>query len=532
MESQMANEAWAAIAREAERLKSTRLIDLFATDPMRAERFTVSAPHLIADFSKQRIDAAALHALTALAEAQDFAGWRHKLFAGELVNNTEGRAAKHWLLRASDAPDEVRDTRARMAAFAARMRPQIDAIVHLGIGGSDLGPRLILDVLKPHRVAGLDVRFAANVDGADVADAIDGLDPKRTLLIVVSKTFTTQETLANAAFVRAWGPAHVAAATAAPDKAVAWGVPADNVFPFWDWVGGRYSLWSSVSLCCAVAFSSPVHGGSGREATGGGSCTIPPSSLAALAPLPPHAGEEKNLFDSLLAGAAEMDAHFRDTPFAQNLPALSAALQMWNREALGHGSYALIPYSERLRLLPAYMQQLEMESNGKGVTRDGQALARSACGVTWGAAGTNAQHSFFQLLHQGVQEIPVEFIVNTGAHEGPASHRAKVFANALAQARALMVGRETADLHRRFSGNRASTLIGMDALSPQALGALLAFYEHRTFAQAVLAGINPFDQFGVELGKEMANQLLPTLQGGAAPEGLDASTAAWVQRLG
>jgi glucose-6-phosphate isomerase len=494
MEAHRDTEAWTAVAREAERLKSTRLIDLFAADPMRADSFTVTAPHLIADFSKQRVDAAALHALTALAEAQDFSGWRHNLFAGALVNNTEGRAAKHWLLRAADAPAEVLDTRARMAAFAARVRPQIDAIVHLGIGGSDLGPRLILDALKPHRVAGLDVRFAANVDGADVADAIEGLDPKRTLLIVASKTFTTQETLANAAFVRAWGPAHIAAATAAPDKAVAWGVPADNVFPFWDWVGGRYSLWSSVSLCCAVTL-------------------------------------RDGAFDALLAGAAEMDGHFRDAPFAQNLPALSAALQMWNREAMGHGSYALIPYSERLRLLPAYMQQLEMESNGKGVTRDGRALTRSACGVTWGAAGTNAQHSFFQLLHQGVQEIPVEFIVNGGAHEGPAPHRAKVFANALAQARALMVGRETSDPHRRFSGDRASTLMAIDALSPQALGALLAFYEHRTFTQAVLAGINPFDQFGVELGKEMASQLLPALEGGVAPEGLDASTAAWVKRL-
>lgn len=494
MEAHTETEAWAVIAREAERLQSTHLLGLFAADPTRADAFTFTAPHLIADFSKQRIDATALDALSALADARGFAAWRQKMFAGEMVNNTEGRAAKHWVLRAAGAPAEVRETRACMAAFATRMRPEIDAIVHLGIGGSDLGPRLILDALKPHRVNGIDVRFAANVDGADVADAIDGLDPKRTLLIVVSKTFTTQETLANAEFVRAWAPAHIAAATAAPDKAMAWGVPREHIFSFWDWVGGRYSLWSSVSLCCAIAL-------------------------------------EDGAFDALLAGAAEMDAHFRDAPFARNLPALSAAVQMWNREALGHGSYALVPYSERLRLLPAYMQQLEMESNGKGVTRDGHALARSACGITWGAAGTNAQHSFFQLLHQGVQEIPVEFIVNMGAHEGPPAHRAKVFANALAQARALMVGRDTTDPHRRFKGNRASTLMAIDALSPQALGALLAFYEHRTFTQAVLAGINPFDQFGVELGKEMANQLLPALEGGAPPEGLDASTAAWVRRL-
>jgi len=285
------------------------------------------------------------------------------------------------------------------------------------------------------------------------------------------------------------------------------------VFAFWDWVGGRYSLWSSVSLVCAVALLDGA-------------------------------------FEALLAGAAEMDAHFRDAPFAQNLPALSAAVQMWNREALGHGSYALIPYLERLRLLPAYLQQLEMESNGKGVARDGAPLARSACAVTWGAAGTNAQHSFFQLLHQGVEEIPVEFIVNAGPHEGPQSHRAKVFANALAQARALMVGKSQAQAraemiakgvseaeadrlapHRAFRGNRASTLMAMDRLCPEALGALLAFYEHRTFAQAVLAGVNPFDQWGVELGKEMANALLPVLEQGAEAE-LDASTAMWAARLG
>jgi glucose-6-phosphate isomerase len=505
--------AWAEIESHASRLRQTTLLDLFAADSGRVETLTFTAPHLIADFSKQRIDAAALGALAALAQAADFEGWRAKLFAGETVNNTEGRAAKHWALRGGDTPAEVRETRARMAAFALRVRPEIDAIVHLGIGGSDLGPRLIIDALKPLRAPNLQMRFAANVDGADVADAIEGLDPERTLLIVASKTFTTQETLANADFVRAWKPAHLAAATAAPAKAVAWGVPEENVFAFWDWVGGRYSLWSSVSLCCAVALGGEV-------------------------------------FERLLTGAAEMDAHFRATPFAQNLPALSAAVQTWNREALGHGSYALIPYAERLRLLPAYLQQLEMESNGKGVTREGEKLARSACAVTWGAAGTNAQHSFFQLLHQGVQEIPLEIIVNAGAHEGPSTHRAMVSANALAQARALMVGKSAAQAreemlakglsaaeadrlapHRAFTGNRASTLMALDALSPEALGALLVFYEHRTFTQAVLAGVNPFDQWGVELGKEMANGLLPALRGGPAPAGIDPSTAAWLDRL-
>lgn len=491
--------AFAQVSREAERLRATKLLDLFATDANRADAFTFTAPHLVADFSKQRIDAGAMSAVGALAQAADFDGWREKLFAGEPVNNTEGRAAKHWALRITDPPGGDNDiTRVldRMHDFAHDIAESgdYDAIIHLGIGGSDLGPRLVLDALKAFRRPGLDVRFASNVDGADVADAIAGLDPKRTLLIVASKTFTTQETLANAEYVRAWGPKRIAAATAAPDKAVAWGVAAADVFPFWDWVGGRYSLWSSVSLVCEIALTHCV-------------------------------------FFRMLEGAHDLDEHFRTAPFAQNLPALSAAIQMWNREALGHGSYAVIPYAERLRLLPAYMQQLEMESNGKRVTREGEAIARSACAVTWGAAGTNAQHSFFQLLHQGVDEIPVEFIVNAGDQEGPPAHRAKVYANALAQARALMVGKTSDEPHRAFPGNRASTLMAIDALSPEALGALLAFYEHRTFAQAVFAGINPFDQFGVELGKEMATQLLPALEGGAAPEGVDPSTATWLKRL-
>ena len=511
-------QAWVNVEREAARLAKTTLLDLFATDPDRVRTLTVESPHLIADFSKQRVDAAAMRALGAFAAAADFDGWRTKMFSGAIVNNTEGRAAMHWKLRETDpagGDNEITAVLDRMHDFAHEIAEsgKYDAIIHLGIGGSDLGPRVVLDAMKAERRPGLEVRFAANVDGADVADAVDGLDPKRTLLIVVSKTFTTQETLANAEFVRAWGPARIAAATAAPEKAVAWGVAESDVFPFWDWVGGRYSLWSSVSLVCEIALK---HG----------------------------------VFFRLLEGAHEMDAHFREVSFTENLPALSAAVQMWNREALGHGSYAMIPYSERLRLLPAWLQQLEMESNGKRVTRDGETLERSSCAVTWGAAGTNAQHSFFQLLHQGVQEIPVEFIVNAGAHEGPSSHRAKVFANALAQARALMVGKSTDAVHaemiakgvsakdaerlaphRTFTGNRASTMMAIDALTPEALGALLAFYEHRTFAEAVFAGVNPFDQWGVELGKEMANALLPALEGGA-PSDLDASTAAWVKRLG
>ncbi len=511
-------EAWAGIEREAARLAKSSLVELFQSDPTRAATLTFAGPHLIVDFSKQRIDRGALAALEALAIAADFSAWRAKLFAGEVVNTTEVRTAKHWQLRITDPPDgdnEVTGVLDRMHAFTHEIAESgdYDAIIHLGIGGSDLGPRLIVDALKPYRRPGLTVRFASNVDGADVADAIEGLNPGRTLLIVVSKTFTTQETLANAEYIRAWGPKRIVAATAAPQKAVAWGVSDQDVFPFWDWVGGRYSLWSSVSLVCEIALQ---HG----------------------------------VFFRLLEGAADMDKHFRNAPFAENLPALSAAVQTWNRNAFSRGSYALIPYAERLRLLPAWAQQLEMESNGKGVSRDGQPLTRSACAVTWGAAGTNAQHSFFQLLHQGVDAIPVEFVVNAGEHEGPPGHRVMMHANALAQARALMVGKTEAEAraemiakgaseadadrlapHRAFPGNRASTLIALGGLTPEALGALLAFYEHRTFAQAVLANVNPFDQWGVELGKAMASQLLPALRGGEWPEGLDPSTSAWLGRL-
>jgi glucose-6-phosphate isomerase len=509
--------AWSKIEQEAARLAKTSLIDLFQ-DANRVAALTFQAPHLIADFSKQRIDAAALSSLEALARAADFDGWRAKLFAGDIVNTTERRAAKHWALRIQDPPggdNEITAVLDRMhhIAHVIAESGEYDAIIHLGIGGSDLGPRLLIDALKPYRRPNLTVRFASNVDGADVADAIEGLDPKRTLLIVVSKTFTTQETLANAEYVRAWGPKRIAAATAAPEKAVAWGVAAADVFPFWDWVGGRYSLWSSVSLVCEIALQ---HGA----------------------------------FFKLLEGAEAMDEHFRDTPFAKNAPALSAAIQTWNRNALHHGSYALIPYAERLRLLPSWAQQLEMESNGKRDTRDSDPLDRSACAVTGGAAGTNAQHSFFQLLHQGVDEIPVEFIVNAGSHEGPPTHRAMMHANALAQARALMVGKTQAQArsemiakglgeaeadrlapHRTFPGNRASTLMALDGLAPDSLGALLAFYEHRTFTEAVLMGVNPFDQWGVELGKEMAGQLLGPLQGKSEAAALDPSTAAWLKLL-
>jgi glucose-6-phosphate isomerase len=379
----------------------------------------------------------------------------------------------------------------------------------------------VVDALKAQRRADLDLRFASNIDPADIADALDGLDPAKTLVIVVSKTFTTMETMTNAEAARGWlraalgdgANAHLAAVTAAPERAQAWGVPEARLFPFWDTIGGRYSLWSAVGLSTEIAL-------------------------------------EAGAFEHMLAGAAQMDRHFREAPLPRNAPIIAALVQTWNRAALGRTSYAVCPYVQRLKLLPAYLQQLEMESNGKSVTRDGQPLAHSAAGVTWGEVGTTGQHSFFQLLHQGLDEIPVEFLLAGEGAAADAEARAQLHGNAVAQAEALLIGKTQdqvlAELlaqgvdeakaqalapHKTFPGDRASTLIGLARLSPETLGALLAFYEHRTFVQGVLAGVNPFDQWGVELGKAMAKDVASELTGAKPPGAHDPSTAAWIERL-
>ncbi|MGE3303181.1 MAG: glucose-6-phosphate isomerase [Hyphomonadaceae bacterium] len=525
-------EAWGLIDTHAATLAPRRILDLFAEDPGRIEAFTIAAPHLRLDLSKEKLDERAVDALLALAAATDLEGWRARMFAGEIINTTERRAVRHAALRAPSPPPEIAETRARMAAFAADFREgrvkgaggaALNAIVHIGIGGSDLGPRLLYDALKEFRASGVTLRFAGNVDGAEIDDALEGLDPQRTLIAVVSKTFTTLETMTNAETARAWLRAglsgredvgdHFVAVSAAPEKAAAWGVRADRVFPFWDYVGGRYSLWSAVGLSAA--------------------CALKPGA-----------------FEALLAGAAEMDAHFRDAPLRRNAPVMAAFVHLWNRAALNAASYVCAPYARRLQLLPAFLQQLEMESNGKRVTREGETLVRLAAGVTWGEPGTNSQHSFFQLLHQGLDRIPVEFlIVEAGLGGGPA-HRTALLSNALAQAEALLVGKTAAAAeaemraggmaadearrlapHRAFPGGRGSTVIGLDRLTPEALGALLAFYEHRTFAQGALMQINSFDQWGVELGKQMAGSLSAALDGARGAEDRDPSTRAWVARL-
>ncbi|HEY3815274.1 MAG TPA: glucose-6-phosphate isomerase [Caulobacteraceae bacterium] len=521
--------AWTALKAAAE--GGAPIAALFGREPNRLNRLTVEACGLTLDLSKQPWSLDALDAALALARASDVEGWRAKLFAGEAVNASEGRAVLHMALRAQagdgyaaqGAPvmADVDAVRTRMQRFADEVQKgKLRTILHIGIGGSDLGPRLLWDALRPLKPS-IDLRFVANVDGADFALATADLDPAQTLVVIVSKTFTTQETLANAQAARAWlvagvGEAnvgkHLAAVSTALDKTKAFGIDDQRVFGFWDWVGGRYSLWSAVSLSVACAL--------GWDA-----------------------------FQRLLDGARAMDAHFRDAPLETNAPVLLALAQIFNRNGLGRASRTVVPYAHRLRRLPAFLQQLEMESNGKGVTRDGKPLAHATAPAVFGGEGTNVQHAYFQQIHQGPDVVPVEFVTLAESDEGPVGMHTKLLANVVAQAEALMTGRSDADVRaelqgkglssaevdalapqRSFPGDRPSTLILLDRLTPERLGALIALYEHKTFVEGVIWGINSFDQWGVELGKTLAGRVLAELEG--APAGVhDPSTTALIQRL-
>ena len=455
--------AWDKLAAHAEGWREARLAQLFAGDPRRDAQFVARAPGLELDYSRQRIGALGLRLLEQLAAERGFAHWRRALFAGEPVNATEGRAARHTALRARDAvPAEVKQALERMRELAQGLAG-IRRIVHLGTGGSDLGPRLLVDALG--QGSRLQVRFAANMDPLDLARALDGAEPATTLVVAVSKTFTTQETLANARAAKAWlgGRGRLYAVTA--NEAVARAFGAAEVLPMWDWVGGRFSVWSAVSF----------------------------SALAALGAA---------TFDDLLAGANDMDRHFYDAPLEQNVPALLALIGVWNVNFLGATSHCVLPYAHALRLLPSYLQQLEMESNGKRVDREGRAVDYATAPVLWGGEGTVSQHSFHQLLHQGTQTVPVDFIV--------AGVSAELDAHAEAQSRALAFG--TADrvlpAHRTYPGNRPSSTLRLEKLDARHLGRLLAAYEHKVFTQGIIWNINSFDQWGVELGKRLADDIL------------------------
>lgn len=468
---------WSAI----EALPNAKLIELFEADPDRLARFSLDVAGIHFDFSKTHLTADAVAAFEALARTRDLAGKRDALFAGQHVNVTEDRPVTHIEERGEGAAEIVAVARANHD----RMRQLIDAIeagalgpvahiLHVGIGGSALGPHLLVDALG--RDSRYDVAIVANVDGMALEDVFERFDPAATLLVVASKTFTTTETLMNADSVIAWMSEHsvedpygrVIALTASPDKAVEWGVDETRVLPFNEGVGGRYSLWSSIGFPAALAL-----------------------------------GWDR--FEELLEGAAEVDRHFRLAALAENAPALAAFADLYYTQVRHAETRAPFAYDERLRLLPSYLQQLEMESNGKSATIEGKPLDRPSAAITWGGVGTEAQHAVFQLLHQGTHLVPVEFIaVIEPGDTLPEEHHRALLNNAFAQGAALMKGKHADDTARSYSGDRPSSTLLLDTLDARTLGALIAFYEHRVFVNGVLLQINSFDQFGVELGKEMA----------------------------
>ena len=530
-----ATRAWGALQAHRQTIASCHLRDLFAADPGRCAALTLESGGVYFDYSKQRVNAETLALLVALAEESGLSDKVGRMFAGEHINASEDRAVLHVALRRAAGPfpeggdvmPEVLATRRRMAEFAEQLRAgkcfgyggmPIRDVVNIGIGGSDLGPKMMNQALRSLAHPALGVHYISNLDGAQIAPLLQTLDPRTTLFIVVSKTFTTQETMVNAQTARAWLranlgdnvdlSAHFAAVSSRPERAVAFGLDAGRVFPIWDWVGGRYSLWSAVGLALMVAIG-------------------------------PHA------FNEMLRGAERMDEHFRAAPFARNLPVLMALLGIWNTNFLGAETNAVLPYNESLRYFPSFLQQLEMESNGKSVTADGRATGCATSPIVWGELGNNGQHAFFQLLHQGGRLVPCDFIATARSDFSVPGHHEALLANCFAQSSALAFGRTADEVraalgqeglsaeqieallpHRLFAGNQPSSTLLLPALSPDTLGALVALYEHKVFAHGAILGINPFDQWGVELGKAVASRILPAFHDRAQAKALDASTQA------
>ena len=513
--------AWAQLTAAAPLIAPTR--ELFAADPERFAHCSVQAAGLLFDYSRQRVDAPVLAAFTAVAGQLRLRERIAAMFRGDPINLTEGRAVLHTALRRTGAPAPlmvggvdvdalVRAERARMLDFAERVRSgtirssagqAYTLVVNIGIGGSDLGPAMAVKALRQYTPGAPRVAFVSNVDGCQLADLLQEADPARTLFIVCSKTFTTLETRSNALVARQWlqsrlgaaaVPQHFAAVSTNQKAMDEFGVHADYRFAMWDWVGGRYSLWSSIGVALAIAI-----GGAG--------------------------------FEALLGGAAEMDQHFQSAAWEQNLPVLAAMLGVWNVNFLGLPTLAVLPYDQRLARLPAYLQQLEMESNGKSVRLDGRSAPVPTCPVIWGEPGNNAQHSFFQLLHQGSARAACDFLVPVISSCGSQPQQELALANALAQAEAFAVGQDAAQVeallrrqglppariaellpHKIHPGSRPLTLIMFQRLDPPTLGRLLALYEHKVFVQSVVWGVNAFDQWGVELGKQLCEQILPLVQ--------------------
>ena len=533
-------QAFAALDAHRSLVAKTPLRQRFADDPQRFKKFSLSVGDILYDYSKNLVDEETMRLLFRLAETAEVEKHRAAMFSGEAINRTEKRPVLHVALRATpeevyraggeNVVPEVHAVLGRMADFANQVRDgtlsgvggRFTDVVNIGIGGSDLGPRMATHALAPYQ-DGPRAHFVSNVDGADIRDTLKPLDPSRTLFLVASKTFTTIETMTNAGTARRWivdavGEAavgrHFAAMSTALDKVNAFGISSDRTFGFWDWVGGRYSIWSAIGLSLMVA--------------------VGPGN-----------------FRRFLAGARAMDDHFRAAPLEQNMPVILALIGVWYRNILGFPVYAVLPYDQRLDRLPAYFQQLDMESNGKRVRLGGATVMGSTGPIVFGEPGTNGQHAFYQLLHQGTDVVPCDFLVAASADvEGDHGHHALLLANCLAQSEALMRGKTLAEAraelkaekmnprdvealapHKVFPGNRPSNTILYRRLDPETLGKIIALYEHKIFVQGSIWGINSFDQWGVELGKTLAKELLPLIEGKAPATGRDASTLGLIDAI-
>jgi len=525
---------WESLQAHHDSLAATSLREMFAADPARARSFSLEVDGLHADLSKHLIDASTVDALVALANAAGLPERIEAMFTGEHINSTEDRAVLHTALRlprgaeltvdGQDVAADVHDVLDHMADFTTRVQSgewtghtgqRISTVVNIGIGGSDLGPYMAYRALEASRTAGIEARFVSNVDGTHLHQALIGLDPATTLFIVASKTFTTQETLANAHSARAWLldglggdeaaiAKHFVALSTNAEGVAAFGIDTDNMFGFWDWVGGRYSMDSAIGLSLMLATSPAA-------------------------------------FREMLAGFAAMDTHFRTAPLGQNLPALLGLIGVLYRNFFDWPTHAVLPYCQLLDRFPAYLQQLDMESNGKQTTLDGEAVEYDTGAIVWGEPGTNGQHAFYQLIHQGTTPVPVDFIGFYEPDFPAVDHHDALIANLFAQAEALAFGKTSDEVraegvdeslvaHKTFPGNRPSTMLMAPNLTPFVLGQLVSLYEHRTFTQGVIWGVNSFDQWGVELGKVLAKAIIPELEGSSVDLAHDSSTNALIER--
>ena len=517
MSSLTQSPAWLALQEHQSLMAQQPMRDLFHHDSQRFEKFSIIFNDILMDYAKQRINQETVDLLIALAHQQKLGDWIARMFSGDTINATEQRAALHVALRSEDPvlldgvdvmPD-VKRVLKQMERFTIAVQSGarrgysnkiFTDVVNIGIGGSDLGPAMVTEALKPYQLNGLTPHFVSNIDGAQISDTLRHLDPATTLFVVASKTFTTQETLTNAHSARRWFLSHGGNEKAIAQHFVAvstnrsavqkFGIDPDNMFEFWDWVGGRYSLWSAIGLPIALAIG-------------------------------------MDNFYSLLEGARDMDQHFATAPFEKNLPVMLGLIGIWNINFFGATSQAVLPYDQSMQRFPAYLQQLDMESNGKRVTRDGEVVDYATGTVVWGEPGTNGQHAFYQLLHQGTQTIPADFLAPCQSHHLIGDHHRLLLANFFAQTEALMMGKNKQEVsselelqglsaaaikqllpHKIFPGNRPTTSILFKKLDPKTLGALIALYEHKVFVQSVIWNINPFDQWGVELGKQLAGKIL------------------------